>query len=157
MLGEGVCKAPYEWIVYDTWSELQYYMMEQLRKDRDRGPFTGSLEFRKNVEIQDWQAMTDLNKLAIEELRKCPVNQIFTMQEGYKEDPKTKDLHWGPAIHGKLVQEIPTYFSIVVHTATTTIGGFTATTKSKGRWPAKTRRGEGKDFTDPTIKEVISK
>ncbi len=146
---------PFDWIVYDTWSELQYYMLEQIRKEKSNEPFTGSLGFRKNMEIQHWGMMTDLNKLAIEELRKCNVNQVFTMQETLIKDELSGSVHGGPAIHGKMVQEMPAYFSIVVHTSTNPMGQHCATTKSKGKWPAKTRRGEGKDYTDPTMSQIL--
>lgn len=151
------CARPFDWIVYDTWSELQFFMSEKLRADAGSGKeFSGRLDFRKNIEIQHWGMLTDLNKLAVEELRKCPVNQVFTMQETLIKDELSGTVHGGPAIHGKMVQEMPAYFSIVVHTSTNAMGGFTATTKRKGHWPAKTRRGEGKDYVDPTMKEVLA-
>lgn len=153
----GSVVKPFDWIVYDTWSELQYVMNEEVRKQAGGGKeFSGKLEYRKNIEIQHWGMLTDLNKLAIEELRKCPVNQAFTMQEQLMKDDLSGAVHGGPAIHGKLVQEIPSYFSVVVHTGTDTMGRFTATTKSKGKWPAKTRRGEGQDYVDPTMKGVLN-
>lgn len=146
---------PYDWIVWDTWSELQFYMMEELRSQKDHGKFEGLLNFRKNVEIQHWGLMTDLNKLSIEELRKCSVNQAFTMQEKLEKDELSGQIFGGPAIHGKMVQEMPAYFGVVIHTGTDAMGRFTATTKSKSRWPAKTRRGDGQDFVDPTMKAVL--
>ena len=63
--------------------------------------------------------MTDLNKLAVEAFKtisKGGLNIIFTMQESIVKDEITGVTVKGPAIHGKLVKELPAYFEIVVHT-----------------------------------------
>ena len=99
--------------------------------------------------------MTDLNKLAIEQLRTCKVNQVFTMQESAQKDELTGAITGGPAIHGKLVQELPGYFDVVVRTGTDLSGAFTATTQRKGLWPAKTRLGEGALYKNPTAKQLF--
>lgn len=152
-LGINVTK-PFDWIIWDTWSELQWSMLQELRsKDND---LKGSgLNFRKNIGIQHWGMMTDLNKLAVESLRSCKVNQILTMQEKLDKDELSGSVYGGPAIHGKMVQEMPTYFDIVVHTSTDIQGNYCATTKSKGRWPAKTRIGEGKEYKNPKASEIF--
>jgi hypothetical protein len=155
LTGDDALTEPFKWVVWDTWSELQFYMMEQLRKEKDHGQFANKLEFRRNVEIQHWGLMTDLNKLAIQELRKCTVNQIFVMQETIIKDELSGVVTGGPAIHGKLVQEIPAYFGTVIHTGANLSGQFTATTKAVGRWPAKTRRGVGQLYTDSTMKQIL--
>lgn len=155
LYADNALTEPFDWVVWDTWSELQFHMMEQLRKEKSHGAFEGSLAFRKNVEIQHWGMMTDLNKISVEELRKCKVNQVFIMQEKLQKDDLTGSIFGGPAIHGKMVEEMPAYFGIVIHTTTDTMGRFVATTKSKGRWPAKSRRGDGKDVTDPTMKIML--
>ena len=144
---------PYDWIIYDTWSEIQWSMMQELRKNNAR--LGNGLDFRKNIEIQHWGQLTDLNKLSIESLRECKVNQIFTMQETMSKDEISGIVYGGPAIHGKLVQEFPAYFDIVVHTSTDIQGRFCATTKSKGKWPAKTRLGEGQDYINPRAKDIF--
>lgn len=146
---------PFDWIVWDTWSEIQWNMMEELRS-KDAEMKGVGLNFRKNVQIQHWGMMTDLNKLAIQQFRPLPINQVFTMQEKMDKDEISGQIYGGPAIHGKMVQEMPAFFSVVVHTYTDIQGKWGATTKSKGRWPAKTRFGEGKDFIDPTAKEVFN-
>lgn len=147
---------PFDWIAWDTWSELQWYLLEELRsKDSDmRG--TG-LDFRKNVQIQHWGMMTDLNKLAVQQLRFCKVNQVFTMQEKLEKDELSGQIFGGPAIHGKMVQEMPAFFDIVVHTYTDMSGGWCATDKAKGRWPGKTRLGVGGDFKNPSAKQLFMK
>lgn len=144
---------PFDWIIYDTWSEIQWSMMQELRKNNAR--LGNGLDFRKNIEIQHWGQLTDLNKLSIESLRDCKVNQIFTMQETMSKDEISGIVYGGPAIHGKLVQEFPAYFDIVVHTSTDIQGRFCATTKSKGKWPAKTRLGEGQDYVNPRAKDIF--
>ena len=148
--------APFDWIAWDTWSEIQWYMLEELRsKDSD---MKGSgLNFRKNVQIQHWGMMTDLNKLAIQQLRACSVNQVFTMQEKLDKDELSGAVYGGPAIHGKMVQEMPTFFDIVVHTYTDLSGNYCATNKAKGKWPGKTRLGVGQEFKNPTAKQLFTK
>lgn len=146
-------KEPFEWVIWDTWSEIQWAMMQEVRKRNDR--IGHGLDFRKNIEIQHWGQLTDLNKLCVETLRDCKVNQIFTMQETMSKDELSGAVFGGPAIHGKLVQEFPAYFDIVVHTTTDIQGRFCATTRSKGKWPAKTRVGEGKDYINPTAEEIF--
>lgn len=147
---------PFDWIIWDTWSEIQWYMLEELRS-KDSEMKGNGLDFRKNVQIQHWGQMTDLNKLAVQELRKCEVNQIFTMQEKLDKDELSGQIFGGPAIHGKMMQEMPVYFDIVIHTYTDLQGKYCATTKSKGRWPAKTRLGEGRDFIDPKASQIFGR
>ena len=148
-------KKPFDFIVWDTWSELQFLMLEEVRRSQNVGAFTGSLELRRGIEIQHWGAITDLNKLAIRELRKCAVNQIFLMQETVMKDDLTGAVQGGPAIHGKLVQEMPAWFGTVIRTETDLTGKFKATTKSKGKFTAKNRRGEGKDYANAKLWEIL--
>lgn len=145
---------PFDWIVWDTWSEIQWYMLEELRS-KDANMKGNGLNFRQNVQIQHWGMMTDLNKLSVQQLRACRVNQIFTMQEKMDKDEISGQIFGGPAIHGKMVQEMPTYFDIVVHTYTDLSGNYCATNKSKGRWPGKTRLGVGGDYKNPTAKMLF--
>lgn len=146
----GLIKKPFDWIVWDTWSEVQWYMMKELREKN--GLAGNGLNFRQNIQIQHWGMMTDLNKMAIQQLRTCKVNQVFTMQESAQKDELTGAITGGPAIHGKLVQELPGYFDVVIRTGTDLTGAFTATTQRKGLWPAKTRLGEGVLIKNPTAK-----
>ena len=148
---------PFDWIVWDTWSEIQWSMMQQLRKNEGLGTQAGKdIEFRKNVQIQHWGALTDLNKLAIEQLKGLPVNQVFTMQEKIDKNELTGEVIKGPAIHGKMTSEMPAYFDVVVHTYTDMSGKFCATTLPKQKWPAKTRLGVGKDYQNPTAKQIFA-
>lgn len=146
---------PFDWIIWDTWSELQWYMLEELRS-KDSEMKGSGLNFRKNVQIQHWGMVTDLNKLAVEQLRSCKVNQVFTMQEKLDKDELSGQIYGGPAIHGKMVQEMPTYFDIVVHTYTDLSGNYCATNKAKGKWPGKTRLGVGAEYKDPTAKQLFT-
>ena len=152
-LGINITK-PFNWIIWDTWSELQWFMLEELRGKESEMKGSG-LNFRKNIGIQHWGMMTDLNKLAIEKLRECKVNQIFTMQEKLDKDELSGQIYGGPAIHGKMVQEMPAYFDVVVHTYTDIQGNYCATTKSKGRWPAKTRLGTPAEYKDPKASQIF--
>lgn len=146
---------PFDWIVWDTWSEIQWYMLEELRS-KDSEMKGNGLNFRKNVQIQHWGMVTDLNKLAVQQLRACKVNQVFTMQEKLDKDELSGAVYGGPAIHGKMVQEMPTYFDVVVHTYTDLAGAYCATNKAKGKWPGKTRLGVGQDFKNPTAKMLFT-
>lgn len=149
--------APFDWVIWDTWSEIQWFMMQELRNNENlKVPIGKDIDFRKNVGIQHWGMLTDLNKLAVESLRDCEVNQLFTMQEKLEKDETLGTIYGGPAIHGKMVQEMPTFFDIVVHTYTDPTGRFMATTKSKGKWPAKTRLGVGKEYSNPTLKDILA-
>lgn len=152
-------KIPFKWIVWDTWSEMQWFMMQELRKNEQLlSPNMGrDINFRKNVGIQHWGMLTDLNKLAVQALRDCTkVNQIFTMQEKMEKDDDFGTIIAGPAIHGKMVQEMPAFFDIVVRTSTAPDGSFLATTKRKGAWPAKSRLAVGQDFKNPTAKQLFT-
>ena len=145
---------PFDWIAWDTWSEIQWFMMQELRMKNDR--MGVGIDFRKNIEIQHWGQMTDLNKLAVQALRACKVNQLFTMQETLMKDELSGQIFGGPAIHGKMVQEMPAFFDIVIHTYTDLQGRFCAATKSKGKWTAKTRLGEGAEIVNPTAKDLFT-
>ena len=148
---------PFDWIVWDTWSEIQWSMMQQLRKDSNlMAAFGTDIGFRPNVQIQHWGMITDLNKLAVEQLKGLPVNQIFTMQEKVDKNEITGEVIKGPAIHGKMTAEMPAYFDVVVHTYTDMSGKFCATTLPKQKWPAKTRLGVGKDYVNPTAKQIFA-
>lgn len=151
--GYEAITQPFDWIVWDTWSEIQWYMQEELRKKE--GLQGHGLNFRKNFQIQHWGELTDLNKLSVEALRDCKVNQVFTMQEKVEKDEVSNQLIGGPAIHGKLVQEMPSYFDIVVRTTTDIAGNYVASTKRKGAWAAKTRVSEGKEFKNPEAKDLF--
>ena len=152
--GSNVVNDPFDWIVWDTWSEIQWFMLEELRRKESLQGV--GLDFRKNIQIQHWGMMTDLNKLAVQHLRNCKVNQIFTMQETSQKDELTGAITGGPAIHGKMVQEMPAFFDIVVRTYTDPMGNFIATTKRKGLWPAKTRLGVGAEYKNPTAKIIFN-
>lgn len=155
-LGAQIDK-PFEWIVWDTWSEIQWAMMQQLRKQESLVVAAGKdIDFRKNVLIQHWGMMTDLNKLAIEQLKGLPVHQVFTMQEKVDKNELTQEVIKGPAIHGKMTSEMPAYFDVVVHTYADLQGKFCATTLPKQKWPAKTRLGVGKDYVNPTAKQIFA-
>ena len=146
---------PFDWIAWDTWSEIQWYMLEELRS-KDAAMKGNGLNFRSNIQIQHWGMMTDLNKLAVQQLRACKVNQLFTMQEKLDKDELSGTIYGGPAIHGKMVQDMPTYFDVVIHTYTDLQGKYCATTKSKGKWPGKTRLGVGAEYQNPTAKAVFN-
>lgn len=153
LLGTAGPVGPFEWIVWDSWTELQWQMMQKLRQDA--GLAQTRLDFRQNIQIQHWGMMTDLNKLAIQSLRLLPVNQVFIMLEAMMKDEISGAVFGGPAIHGKMVQEMPGYFDIVIRTFTDAAGKYMATTKSKGRWVGKTRLGDGKEVVNPSPKDLL--
>ena len=149
---------PFEWIVWDSWTELQWNMLQELR--RTEKLLTNKLDFRKNIGIQHWGMLTDLNKLSIESLRDASattgISQVFIMLETMSKDDLSGQIFGGPAIHGKMVQEMPGYFNVVAHTYTNMQGEYCVSTKSKGRWPAKTRLGPGIDKANVMAKDIFS-
>lgn len=146
--------APFDWIVWDSWSEIQWNMMQKLRDDKDLN--SKRLDFRKNIEIQHWGMLTDLNKLSIEALRTLPINQVFIMLETMTKDEISGATIGGPAIHGKLVQEMPGYFNIVLRSYVDAGGKYIITSKPKGRYPSKTRLEEGKEVVNPTPEDFFT-
>lgn len=151
---QEVCTKPFDWFVWDTWSELQWHLLQELRSKESDMKGAG-LNFRKNIGIQHWGMMTDLNKLSIESLRECKINQLFLMQQTMNKDEISGQIYGGPAIHGKLVQEIPAYFDVVIRTYANMGGKFCATTKPVGKWTAKTRMGVGQEYINPTAKQIF--
>jgi hypothetical protein len=151
-----IVEKPFDWIVWDSWSELQWNMMQKLREDKGMLSANGDLTFRKNIEIQHWGMMTDLNKLAIESFRNVPMNQVYVMLETVMKDDVSGQVIRGPAIHGKLVNEMPGYFNIVIHSYVDLSGKYCATTKPVGGWVAKTRLSEGANKVDPKPKDFFS-
>ena len=149
----------FDWVVIDTWTEVQWIMLQKLRNEKGLGGGENeSLAYRKNIEIQHWGMMTDLNKLAVESFKnisKKGLNVVFTMQESVIKDEITGITVKGPAIHGKLVKELPAYFEIVVHTYNDISGNWCATTLPKQGWPAKTRLGKGADLKNPVAKQIF--
>lgn len=150
----------FDWIVIDTWTEVQWIMMQKLRNTQGLGGGENEkLDYRKNIQIQHWGMMTDLNKLSVEAFKAISrggLNIIFTMQESVVKDEITGVTVKGPAIHGKLVKELPAYFEIVVHTYNDIQGNWCATTLPKQGWPAKTRLGKGADLKNPTAAQIFS-
>lgn len=160
VLGVEITK-PFDWIVWDSWTELQWSMLQELRTDEGLDPKTPTkLDFRKNIGIQHWGMLTDLNKLSVESLRDASktthINQLFIMLETISKDELSGQIYGGPAIHGKLVAEMPGYFNIVAHSYTDLSGKYCIATKSKGRWPAKTRLGEGIDKANVMAKDIFT-
>lgn len=150
---------PFDWVCIDTWTEVQWVMLQKLRSEQSLGGGENEkLEYRKNIQIQHWGMMTDLNKLAVEafkDISKRGLNIVFTMQESIVQDEITKAVTKGPAIHGKLVKELPAYFEIVVHTYNDITGNWCATTLPKQGWPAKTRLGKGAEYKNPTAAQIF--
>lgn len=150
----------FDWIVIDTWTEVQWIMLQKLRqKEGLGGAANEALEYRKNIQIQHWGMMTDLNKLSVETFKlitKKGLNIVFTMQESVTKDDITGAMIKGPAIHGKLVKEMPTYFETVVHTFNDIQGNWCATTLPKQGWVAKNRLKKGAEYKSPLAKEIFA-
>ena len=47
--GKEVVVAPFDWVIWDTWSEIQWYMLQKLRENENIAG-TG-LDYRKNLQI----------------------------------------------------------------------------------------------------------
>ena len=113
------------------------------------------LTFRDNIQLQHWGQLTDLNKLSVAAFKELPIDCLFLMQAEVKEDAVTGQIIKGPAIHGKLVTELPAMFTTVIYTYTNPRGTWCATTLPKLGWIAKVRGLEGKDIELPTMDKLI--
>lgn len=151
---KGLLTKPIGCIIWDTWTEIQWAMTTELR--RKNNLLGKGLDYRDNIQIQHWGQMTDLNKLAISSFKDLPIECLFLMQAITKEDDATHSLVKGPAIHGKLVTEVPAMFTTVIYTYNTPSGEWRATTLPKMGWPAKIRGKQGKDIANPTLKQLLS-
>lgn len=150
---KGILTKPFDCIVWDTWTEVQWTMSTELRKKN--GLMGNGLNYRNNIQLQHWGQITDLNKLSIASFKELPIECLFLMQAIVKEDEVTKQVIKGPSIHGKLVTELPAMFTTVIYTYNTPSGGWKATTLPKMGWPAKIRGRTGKDIENPTLKELL--
>lgn len=149
----GLLKKPFDCIIWDTWSELQWVMMSELRA---KNSLAGKgLNYRNNIQLQHWGQITDLNKLAAASFKELSIDCIFVMQAQISEDHLTGQVIKGPAIHGKLVTEFPALFTTVIYTYTNPKGEWCATTLPKLGWPAKVRGKVGKDVVNPKLGDLI--
>ena len=149
----GLLKKPFDCIIWDTWSELQWVMMSELRA---KNALAGKgLNYRNNIQLQHWGQITDLNKLAAASFKELPIDCIFIMQAQISEDKLTGQVIKGPAIHGKLVTEFPALFTTVIYTYNNPKGEFCATTLPRLGWPAKVRGQVGKDIVYPKLKDLL--
>lgn len=151
---KGVLDKPFGCIIWDTWSELQWAMSSELRSKN--GLMGKGLNYRNNIQLQHWGQMTDLNKLSISSFKVLPIDCMFLMQAEVKEDTLTGQVIKGPAIHGKLVTELPAMFTTVIYTYNNPKGDFCATTLPKLGWVAKVRGLVGKDVTNPTMEMMTN-
>lgn len=150
---EGLLTKPFRCIIWDTWSEMQWEMSSELRtKNKLMGK---GLTFRDNIQLQHWGQLTDLNKLSVAAFKELPIDCLFLMQAAIKEDATTGQIIKGPAIHGKLVTELPALFTTVIYTYTNPRGTWCATTLPKLGWIAKVRGLEGKDIELPTMEKLL--
>lgn len=150
---QGLAK-PFKCGIFDTWTEMQWMFMQELRARVGRAG--KGLDFRQNIEIQHWQQMTDLNHKSVLAFKELPMDFIFNAQQATNKDELTGQVIKGPAIHGKLVAEMPGWFNAVIYTYNTPSGGWKATTQTKLGWPAKIRGKQGKDLENPTLEALLS-
>ena len=154
VFGETI-EHSFDWVVWDTWSELQYFMREGNRIQNDHSKFAGKFEWRNSLTQPQWGQIYDLNMLAIRELRKLPIKQLFIMQEATFKDDDTGVVTGGPSISGKMVQEFPALFDTVVHQTVNLRGEFLSSTQAKGRFPAKSRKKPPAVYTNSTLKDIL--
>ena len=150
---KGILKLPIRCIVWDTWTECQWMFSSELRAKN--GLAGKGLNYRSNIQLQHWGQLTDLNKLSVASFKDLPIDCLFLMQAQIKEDSTTGQIIKGPAIHGKLVTELPAMFTTVIYTYNAPNGDPCATTLPKLGWIAKVRGIVGKDIKFPTMKELL--
>lgn len=145
---------PFEAVVFDTWSEVNWTIKEQKRAEiKKQGD--GSLLFRPNIEIQDWGSISDLNALCIYAFRELPVTFVCCMHESFYEDKKGGRTSGTPAINGKFAAEIGKHFDIVGHMSVDLGGNYIMDTKMKARFQAKTRLPLEAQIKNPTFKTIM--
>ena len=150
---KGELKKPFKCVIWDTWSEVQWIMSSQLRKDKK---IDGKgLNYRDNMQLQHWGQMTDLNKLAVSSFKAIKMDCIFLMQSEVSTDAVTGQMIKGPAIHGKLTTELPAMFNTVIYTYNDPQGKWHGTTLPKLGWPAKIRGLVGKDMENPKLGDLM--
>ena len=151
---KGLLTEPIGCIIWDTWTEAQWIMSSKLRIDK--GIAGKGLNYRANLELQHWGMITDLNKMSVQAFKELPIECIFIMQAQLKEDSHTGAILKGPAIHGKLMTELPAMFTTIIYTYASPTGEFSATTLPKMGWMAKVRGVVGKDIKNPTFKALFN-
>jgi hypothetical protein len=152
--GDGKITKPFEAICADTWSEMNWEITEEKRRLIGKQGGT-SLNFRENVQIQDWQQILDLNRKAIEAFCDLPLTFVCTLHEQITQDDKTKIIRGLPSINGKLAPEIGKYFDIVGHMSTNVQGDYVMETQNTARFQAKSRLKLDKVIKSPTFKVLV--
>ena len=147
-LGKEITK-PFEAIAIDTWSELNWDIQQEKRKAI--GKLGTGLTFRDNIQIQDWGAISDLNKLSIQAFTDAPITFICTMHEQFYTDEKSGITKGLPIIMGKLAGEVGKYFDIVGHMYSDMSGKYCMDTVSKKKYQAKSRLKLDATIFDPTF------
>jgi hypothetical protein len=137
ILGRTVTK-PFEAVVYDTWSEVNWEIKEQKRMLLGKDG-KGVLDFRPNIEIQDWGNIADLNQMCIVAYRDLPIHFICCMHEMFYEDKKGGRTSGTPSINGKFAGEIGKFFDILGHMSVDIAGNRVMDTVMKARYQAKSR------------------
>jgi hypothetical protein len=155
--GTNKIREPFKIIAWDTWSEMQWEMGEKLRVEKlvSTAEEAAHLKYRKNIEIQHWGMLTDINKLALHAFMDLKVVTFCTMHEVMEKDETTGAIYGGPAIHGKMVHEIGKYFGVMGHMYVDLQGKHVVATKTVQRWQAKSRLGDGEIISDPTFCKLI--
>ena len=151
---EVIITKPFEAIVVDTWSMMNWEIKEEKRKNIGKQG-AGALAFRPNIEIQDWGNIIDLNEMAIKAFCELPVTFVCCMHEQFFEDKKGGRTSGTPAINGKFAPEIGKYFDIVGHMSVNVTGDYVMDTAMKARYQAKTRIPLEKQLKHITYKGIL--
>lgn len=149
---------PFEAVAFDTWTQLGWDSLQEKRKELKKfgDPITGKtkLDFRKNIEIQDWGQLLDFHQLCIDAFTDLPVTFVCTMHEMYYTDKKTDVTRGVPSINGKFAPEIGKYFDVVGHMYIDPSGKYAMATKAHQRFQAKTRLKLDALIFEPTFKKL---
>lgn len=147
-----VVREPFRAVAFDTWSETNWHIVEKKREDvKKQG--TGLL-FRENIQIQDWGAILDLNRLCIQAFREMPITFICSMHQMWYTDAKSAVVEGVPSVSGKFAPEIGKHFDIVGHMKVNNSGQYVMTTKPTQRMQGKSRLDLATEIVDPTFGKI---
>lgn len=150
-----VIDKPFEAVAIDTWSELQYEMVDEIRPG-DSMLAMQDIKKMQALQIQDWGKVMDLTKLAIKCFKELPVTFVASFHEQLLKDDLSGGVFGLPSLQGKVAYDIGKYFDIMGHMTMTQDGKYAIATKGHARWQAKSRIPCASMIVDPTFEKLFA-